>query len=178
MPETLAIIAGIVVVVLIALVAYAATRPDSFRVERATGIKAAPAKVFGIINDFHNWGAWSPWEKLDPTMKKTHSGPDNGKGAVYEWEGNNKVGKGRMEITDSVPSSKVTIKLDFFRPFEAHNTAEFTLAAQDDSTQVTWAMHGHSPFMIKVMQIFISMDKMVGKDFETGLANMKALAEK
>jgi hypothetical protein len=178
MLETLAIIAGVIVVLIVAIIAFAATRPNSFRVERAASIKAPPAKVFDIINDFHNWGGWSPWEKLDSTMKKTHSGPANGKGAIYEWEGNNKVGKGRMEITDSLPSSKVTIKLDFFKPFEAHNTAEFTLAAQGDLTHVTWAMHGPSPFMIKVMQIFMSMDKMVGKDFETGLANMKALAEK
>jgi hypothetical protein len=178
MLETIGIIVAVIVVLVIALLVFAATKPNTFRVQRAASIKAGPEKVFANINDFHNWPAWSPWEKLDPTMKKTHSGSANGKGAVYEWDGNKKVGKGRMEITDSSPSSRVMIKLDFFRPFEAHNTAEFTLQAQGDSTNVTWAMEGQSPFMFKVMQIFMSMDKMIGKDFETGLANLKSIAEK
>jgi carbon monoxide dehydrogenase subunit G len=170
-------IAEAVVVLLAALLGFAATRPDTFRVQRSTSIKARPEKVFALVDDFHSWGSWSPWEKLDPAMKKTFSGAASGPGAVYEWEGNKKVGKGRMEITDAAPPSKVTIKLDFLSPFEAHNVAEFMMDAKGDSTDVTWAMHGRSPFMIKVMGLFVSMDRMVGKDFETGLANLKAVAE-
>jgi hypothetical protein len=175
MIKTIAIVA---VVLIAAVLIYAATRPDAFRVERAASVKAPPAKIFPLINDFHNWGAWSPWEKLDPALKRTYGGPESGKGAVYEWEGNSKVGAGRMEIVDSAAPSKVVIKLDFLRPFEAHNVAEFTLDAKGDATTVTWAMHGPAPYMSKLMGVFVSMDKMVGKDFETGLANMKAAAEK
>jgi uncharacterized protein YndB with AHSA1/START domain len=131
-----------VVVLLAALLVFAATKPDTFRVQRATSIKAPPEKIFALINDFHSWGTWSPYEKIDPTMKRTHSGAANGKGAAYEWEGNSKVGKGRMEVTDTSPSSKITIKLDFVKPIEGHNTAEFTLEARGDSTNVTWVMHG------------------------------------
>jgi uncharacterized protein YndB with AHSA1/START domain len=172
------IVLGIIVVLLAGLLGYAASKPDSFRIERSATINAPPEKVFNLINDFHNWASWSPWEKLDPAMTKTHSGTASGLGAVYEWEGNKKVGKGRMEITEAVPASKVRIKLDFFKPFEAHNTAEFTLAGQGQSAHVNWAMIGQMPFMFKVMSVFFSMDKMVGKDFETGLANMKGIAEK
>ena len=176
---TIAIIVVVVILVLLGiLLLVVASKPDAFRIERSASIKAPPEKVYPLINDFHNWGSWSPWEKLDPTMKKTHSGPANGLGAIYEWEGNKQVGKGRMEITESAPSSKVLIKLDFFKPFEAHNTAEFVLAPNGDATNVTWAMLGSQPFMFKVMSVFMSMDKMIGKDFETGLASMKGLAEK
>jgi uncharacterized protein YndB with AHSA1/START domain len=172
------IIAIIVVVLIAALLGFAATRPDTFRVQRATSIKAPPEKIFALINDFHSWGSWSPWEKMDPTMKRTHSGAANGKGAVYEWEGNNKVGKGRMEIMDTSPPSKVTIKLDFVKPFEGHNIAEFTLEAKGDSTNVTWAMYGPNPYIAKLIHMFFNMDNMIGKDFETGLANLKTVAEK
>lgn len=171
-------IAIAVVVLLAALLGFAATRPDTFRVQRATSVKAPPEKIFALINDFHSWDSWSPWEKMDPTMKRTHSGAANGKGAVYEWEGNNKVGKGRMEIMDTSPPSKVTIKLDFVKPFEGHNIAEFTLEAKGDSTNVTWAMYGPSPYIARVMGIFFNMDNLIGKDFETGLANIKTVAEK
>ena len=172
------IIAIIVVVLIAALLGFAATRPDTFRVQRATSIKAPPEKIFALINDFHSWGSWSPWEKMDPTMKRTHSGAANGKGAVYEWEGNNKVGKGRMEIMDTSPPSKVTIKLDFVKPFEGHNIAEFTLEAKGDSTNVTWAMYGPNPYIAKLIHMFFNMDNMIGKDFETGLAKLKTVAEK
>lgn len=168
----------IVLVALVALLAFAATRPDTFQIERAATIKAAPAKIFALLDDFRQWGQWSPWEKLDPEMKRTHSGAASGKGAVYAWEANKKVGAGRMEITDTAPPSRVVIKLDFIRPFEAHNTVEFKLQPGGDSTHVTWAMIGANSFMGKVMTIFMNMDKMVGKDFETGLANLKAVAEK
>ncbi len=169
----------IVIVVLIAAVlGLAATKPDRFRVERSATIKAPPEKVFALINDFHHWGQWSPWEKLDPAMKRTHSGAPSGKGAVYEWQGNSKVGAGRMEITEPTPPTKVLIKLDFIKPIEGHNMAEFTLRPQGDSTQLTWAMHGPTPFVSKLVQVFTSMDSLIGKDFETGLANLKAAAEK
>ncbi len=174
----LKIIAIIVVILIAAVLIYAATKPNTFRVERSISIKASPEKIFAIIDDFHLWGAWSPWEKIDPTMKRTFSGAANGKGAVYAWEGNNKVGTGRMEIMESSLPSKIIIKLDFLKPFEAHNTAEFTLEPQGDSTKLTWAMYGPSPYISKVMTVFCSMDNMVGKDFEAGLANLKALAEK
>jgi uncharacterized protein YndB with AHSA1/START domain len=167
-----------IVVVIGALLAFAATKPDTFRVERSTTIKAPPEKIFPLIDDFHRWTTWSPWEKMDPAMTRTHSGAPSGKGAVYEWEGNSKVGRGRMEIVDSVPSSRVAIKLDFLKPMEAHNIAEFTLTPSGDSTRVTWVMHGPAPFVSKLMQVFMSMDRMVGKDFEAGLANMKAAAER
>jgi hypothetical protein len=171
-------IALVVVVLIVAVLIFAATTPDTFRVQRATSIKAPAEKIFLLINDLHSWDAWSPWEKMDPAMKRTFSGAASGKGAVYEWEGNHEVGKGRMEIMESSPPSKVVIKLDFIKPFEAHNIAEFTLDSQGDSTNVTWAMHGPNPYMAKVIHIFFSMDSMVGKQFEAGLANLKTIAEK
>jgi hypothetical protein len=176
----LQIVIGVVsvfVVLIAALLIYAATRSDTFRIQRSTSIKAPPAKIFGFINDFHNWGSWSPWEKLDPALKRTYSGAESGQGAVYEWEGNKQVGKGRMEITQATPSSRIAIKLDFLRPFEAHNTAEFSLESQSNTTNVAWTMHGRQPFMLKVMSLFFSMDKMVGKDFEAGLATLKTISE-
>ena len=170
---------AIVVVVLVgALLAFAATKPDTFRVQRAASIKAPPEKIFPLINDLHSWGAWSPWEKLDPAMKRTHSGAASGKGAVYEWEGNGEVGAGRMEIVAASPPSAVRIKLDFLKPFEAHNFAEFTLEPKGDATNVTWAMYGPNTYVSKLMSVFFSMDSMVGKSFESGLANLKAATEK
>jgi uncharacterized protein YndB with AHSA1/START domain len=176
---TIGLIIVVVLVVAVAgLLAVAATKPDTFRVQRSATIQAPPERIFPLINDFHSWGAWSPWEKLDPALRRTHSGAANGRGAVYEWEGNKKVGKGRMEITESSPPGKIAIKLDFLKPFEAHNTAEFTLEPQGNSTNVTWSMVGQLPYLFKVMTVFFSMDKMIGKDFETGLANMKSITEK
>ena len=175
MLNTIAIGAGILVA---ALLGYAATRPDTFRVQRTKSIQAPPETVFALINDFRRWGSWSPYEKLDPTMKRTHSGAADGKGAVYEWDGKGKAGAGRMEITDVSSPSKVTIKLDFSKPFEGHNIAEFTLESKGALTDVTWAVHGPQSYMAKVMTIFFSMDSLLGKEFEAGLANMKAIAEK
>jgi uncharacterized protein YndB with AHSA1/START domain len=168
---------GIVVVLVGAILILAANQPDTFRIERKIDIKAAPDKVFAAVDDFHQWTTWSPWEHLDPNMKKTFSGPANGKGAGYAWEGNKDVGKGAMEITDAAAPSKIAIKLDFLAPFEAHNTTEFTFAPSGDGTTVTWAMTGPSPFTMKIMHVFISMDKMVGQDFEHGLSNLKNVAE-
>jgi len=172
-------IIGIAIVVLLSgLVIFAATKPDTFRVERATSIKAPPEKIFPLINDFDRWASWSPYEKKEPAMKRTRSGAPTGKGAVYEWDGNGEVGKGRMEITNTAPPSKITIKLDFDKPFEAHNIVDFTLEPQADGTNVKWTMRGPAPFVSKMMQVFMDMDSMVGKDFEAGLASLKAIAEK
>jgi carbon monoxide dehydrogenase subunit G len=172
-----AIISIAVLVLLAGLLGFAATRPDTFRVQRSASIKAPPQKISALIDDFHNWSAWSPWEKLDPALQRTYSGPARGKGAVYAWEGNRKVGQGRMEILETSPS-RTTIQLDFLKPFEAHNTAEFTLEPGGDSTNVIWAMHGKNAFIAKLMGVFLNMDRLIGKDFESGLANLKVAAEK
>jgi uncharacterized protein YndB with AHSA1/START domain len=168
----------VLLLVIAAVLVYAATKPDSFRIERSTTIKASPDKVFALINDFHQWEAWSPWEKIDPALKRTYSGAASGRGAVYEWAGNKDIGQGRMEITESTPSSKIALNLDFVTPFEAHNRVEFTLAPQGESTTVTQAMFGPSPYLSKLMTIFFSMEKMVGSKYEEGLASLKTLAEK
>jgi hypothetical protein len=169
---------GIGVVVLLAgLFGFAATKPDTFRVERTVSINAPAEEIHAHISDFHGWNAWSPYENLDPAMKRTFSGAASGQGAVYEWNGNGKAGAGRMEITEATPS-RVTIQLDFTRPFESHNIAEFTLDPQGESTNVTWAMHGPNHYLGKVMGVFFNMDKMVGEDFEAGLVNLKAIVEK
>lgn len=162
---------------LAAVLGFAATKPSEFRIQRSARINASPAAIFHKISNFHNWSAWSPWEKMDPQMKRTFSGCWSGKGAVYEWDGNKKVGQGRMEISDSSPPDHLAIKLDFLKPFEAHNTTEFRLDPSGDATDVTWAMSGHRPYTMKLMGLFMSMDKMIGKDFEKGLASLKALAE-
>ena len=166
----------IVLLAVIAVVGIAATKPDSFEVKRSADIKAPPQKIAASLSDFHSWQAWSPWEKLDPGMKKTFSGPPSGVGSVYEWSGNSKAGAGRMEITEASPA-KVTIKLDFLKPFEAHSFVDFVLEPKGETTHVTWIRRGKNNFMAKVMQVFMSMDKMIGPDFETGLATLKAVAE-
>ncbi len=171
-----------IVLVLLLLIAgvllYAATRPDSFRIERTAYIKAPPEKIFALINDFHQWEAWSPWEKIDPALKRTYGGNASGVGAVYEWNGNKDVGQGRMEIVEALPPSKVVLKLDFIVPFEAHNHVAFTLQPKDGGTQVTQAMYGPSPYISKLMGLFFNMDKMVGEKYEEGLANIRTIAEK
>jgi len=171
-------IIGIVVVILIAgVLVLAAAKPDTFRVQRAASIKAPPEKVFTLINDFSRWGAWSPWEKKDPAMKRTLGVTTSGKGAFYAWEGNKDVGQGRMEIAESVPPSRIRINLDFVKPFEAHNIVEFTLEPKGKLTNVKWAMRGDTPYFAKIIHVFIDMDSMVGKDFEAGLASLKVIAE-
>lgn len=167
-----------VVVLLAGLLIFAATKPDIFRVQRSASIKAPPEKIFPYINDFERWSAWSPYEKKDPAMKRTRSGPASGKGAVYAWEGNSEVGSGRMEITETSSPSRVALKLDFTRPMEAHNVVEFTLEGKDGMTNVTWAMQGPVPYLAKIVHVFFNMDSMVGKDFEAGLTNLKSIAEK
>jgi uncharacterized protein YndB with AHSA1/START domain len=174
----LKIAAGGVVLLVAVVLAFAATRPDSFSVRRAASIQAPPEKIFPLISDFSRWSAWSPYERKDPAMKRSFSGPAAGKGAVYAWEGNGDVGQGRMEIADAVAPSRVTLKLDFVKPFEAHNKVDFTLEPKGGATEVTWAMDGPMPFISKVITLFVDMDRMVGGDFEAGLANLKAIAEK
>jgi hypothetical protein len=174
------ILIGVVIVLVVGVggvLAYAVAKPDTFRVQRTASIKAPPEKIYPLINEFDRWGEWSPYERRDPQMKRTRSGPKSGKGAVYEWDGDKNVGKGRMEILETSPS-KVVIKLDFMRPFEANNIAEFALEPRGEFTNVTWAMHGPNLFAGKLMSVFIDVDRMVGKDFEAGLASMKAVAEK
>jgi uncharacterized protein YndB with AHSA1/START domain len=167
----------VLIVTLLAVVAYASTRPDTFRVQRSARINAPPDKIFRLIADYRNWPEWSPYEGRDPEMKRTFSGAPSGKGAKYAWEGNKNVGTGEMEIIDTTPN-KVLIKLDFMKPFEAHNIAEFTLEPRGDATNVTWAMHGPVPLIGKVMHMVMDVDKMIGNDFAAGLEKMKAAAEK
>ncbi len=171
-------IALAVLAIIVIILGMAAMKPDTFTVKRVVSIKAPPEKIAPLVTDFHQWASWSPWEHLDPAMKRTFSGAPAGKGAIYEWEGNKDVGKGRMEILDASTPAKTVIKLDFLQPFESHNVTEFTLAPQGDMTQVSWDMTGPMPFISKIMSVFVSMDAMIGKDFEKGLANMKAAAEK
>lgn len=159
------------------LLLYAATRPDTFRVERHIVINRPAAEIFPLLEDFHAWPRWSPWEDLDPALRRTFKGADRGKGAVYEWEGNAKAGKGHMEITRSDPPTHLTIDLSFIRPFKAENAAAFDLEPQADGTEVSWAIYGPLPFPSKVMSVFVSMDKLVGKDFEKGLARLKSTVE-
>jgi hypothetical protein len=167
----------VIVVVVGGVLTIASTRPDTFRVVRSADIKAPPAKIYPLIDDFQRWTAWSPYEGRDTAMKRSFSGPTSGMGAGYSWEGNSQVGQGSMEIVDATPPSKIVLKLDFIKPFEAHNTVDFTLVAKGDATSVTWDMRGPVPFIGKIMHVFINMDRLVGSDFETGLANLKALAE-
>ena len=172
--QLLLVVLGIVAIILVR----ATFIKGSFRVERSVTIKAPPERIFGLINDFHNFGQWSPWEHLDPDMQRSITGAASGKGAVYEWSGNSKAGAGRMEILESTPSSKILIKLDFIKPIAGTNTSEYTITPQGDSTKVTWAMYGPSPFVSKVMQVFVTMDKLIGGDFERGLSTLKTVAEK
>lgn len=155
----------------------AAPSSNTFRIERRAHIAAAPQAIFPFIDDFHHWALWSPYEGLDPKMKRTYTGAPSGVGAVYHWESAGKAGVGSMQITHSAPSSQLMIKLDFTKPFSAHNTAEFVLTPDGTGTSVLWAMTGPKSFMSRVMGLFINIDKMVGKDFEVGLANLKRLAE-
>jgi hypothetical protein len=165
-----------IVVVIAAILVIAAFQPNTFHVQRTATIKAPPEKIVPLIADFHHWSSWSPFEKLDPAMKRTMSGAPSGPGAVYAWDGNSKAGAGRMEVLSASPAA-VKIQLDFTRPFASHTMAEFTLEPHGDTTNVTWSMTGPQMYISKVICLFMNMDKMVGKDFETGLASLKAIAE-
>jgi len=168
----------IVVVAVVAVLAMAMTKGDTFEVTRTAVINAPPEKIYPLINDFHRWQSWSPYEKKDPAMKRTYGGAPSGKGATYAWNGDKNVGSGSMEITESSSPSKVVVKLDFTSPLEGHNIAEFTMDGAGSPTRVTWRMHGPAPMVSKIVQVFFNLDTMIGKDFEDGLANLKAIAEK
>lgn len=167
-----------VLLAIIAILILAATKPNTFVVERTATINASPEKVAALVNDFHNWSKWSPWAQLDPAMKVSYSGAASGQGAIYEWDGNSKVGAGRMEIV-SVTPAKTTIKLDFLKPFASRSTTNFLIEPEGTGTRVTWVMDGPLEFFPgKLMSVFTSMDKTIGPDFDRGLDNLKAQAER
>ena len=166
-----------VLLIVVVFVVVVATRPADFRITRSATIAAPPAVVFAQVNDFHLWDAWSPWAKLDPAMKQTHEGAPAGTGAIYSWAGNKDVGEGRMTLTESRAPELVRIKLEFLKPFPAVNTTEFSFKPEGTQTAVTWSMSGTNGFMAKAFCMFMNMDKMVGGDFEKGLAQLKTVAE-
>ncbi len=168
-----------IAVMVLAFVVFVATRPAGFRVIRSATMAAPAAKVFAQVNDFHQWAAWSPWEKLDPAMQKTFNGAPSGTGAIYEWNGNKKAGAGRMTITESQPGEVIRIKLEFLKPFQSMNISEFTFQPQGGNTLLTWTMSGFPDcFMFKAMSLLCNMEKRIGGDFERGLAQMKTIVEK
>lgn len=171
------VVVALIVVVVAGILIYAATKPDNFRVARATSIKAPPEKITPRLVDLRRHGEWSPWEHKDPQMKRAYSGAASGKGAVYEWDGNKNIGSGRMEIIDVTPT-KIVYKMDFLTPFEAHNIAEIAMEPKGDSTAVTWSIYGPAPYFARVMHTVFNVDKMIGTEFETGLADLKTLSEK
>jgi uncharacterized protein YndB with AHSA1/START domain len=177
MKKVLAVLLGLVALFVVTVLVLAAGKPDTFRIERSQTMRATPERVLTEVDDFHHWARWSPWEKLEPTMQRTYSGAASGKGAVYAWEGKKEAGAGRMEIIEVKPAREVAIRLDFTAPFPASNVATFSFEPAGDATKVTWAMTGPSPFVSKIMQVFVDMDKLLGKDFEAGLASMKATVE-
>jgi hypothetical protein len=171
-------IIALVVAAIIALVlVVAAVRPDSFRVERSLVIQAPPQRIYEQIQDFHRWQAWSPYEKLDPAMKREIAGAPSGVGAVYAWDGNRNAGAGRMEIVEAVPASRVRIRLDFQRPMENTSTAELDIVPEGNASRVTWAMHGPAPYVTRLFGLVFDMDKMIGKDLEEGLRNLERITE-
>jgi len=171
------IILIVLVLAVAGVLAFATTKPDNFRVQRSASIKAPPEKIAAVLSDFQAWKAWSPWEKMDPAMKRTYTGEPKGKGARYAWAGNSEVGEGSMTITEAQPS-RVALDLDFVKPFEGHNKVVFSLVPKGDATEVTWDMQGPSPYITKVIQVFCDMDGMIGKEFEKGLADLKTVSEK
>ena len=176
--EAIVIIAVILAIAIAAVLVFAATKPDTLRVQRSIAINAPPERIFPLIADFHQWVTWSPYEQKDPAMKRTYDGAERGKGAIYAWNGDKNVGSGRIEILEATAPQKIVIKLDFFTPIEGHNTAEFTMLPQGDGTHVTWLMHGPARFVTKLIQVVMNLDNMIGKDFEAGLAKLKQITEK
>lgn len=164
-------------IAIVLFIGYVATRPSQVRVARSASVNAPAAVIYRQVADFHRWEAWSPWEKLDPAMKKTYSGPESGTGASYAWAGNSKVGEGKMAILDAEPGRRVEIRLEFIRPFASLSQTEFSFAPKGEATEVTWAMAGDSNFVAKVFGVFMNMDKAIGGDFERGLASLKAVSE-
>jgi uncharacterized protein YndB with AHSA1/START domain len=171
-------ILAIIAVVIAGILIFAATKPDVFRVQRSATIAAPADKIFPHLLDFQRWPSWSPYEKKDPDMKRTFSGPATGPGATYAWEGDKNIGTGRIEVTEVAPNARLAFDLIMLKPFQARNKGEFTLEPQGNGTRVTWAMHGPAPYFSKLMQVFCNMDRMVGGDFEKGLADLKTISEK
>jgi len=167
-----------VLVVVAAILIWAASKPNTFRIERSVVIQAAPEKIFPLINDFRNWSEWAPQDREDRSIMRTFSGPPSGVGAVSDWTSSGKAGSGRMSITESVPPTKIEIAVDFVKPFAAHNVNTFTLEPEGDATKVTWRMQGANLYFMKVMSTFSSMDRMMGGHFERGLRDLKAAAER
>ncbi len=170
------ILLGLLAVVLL-LVGFIATRPSTYSVQRSATLPVAPEVAFALVNDFHRWSEWSPWEKLDPNMKRTFKGTDSGVGARYAWVGNDQVGEGRMTIEESKPQELVRIKLEFIKPWESTSTTLFQFKPEGEGVSVTWKMEGTNNFVGKAFSAFMDMDTMIGKDFESGLANLKGAAE-
>lgn len=168
----------VLLLAVLGVLGFAATKPDTYHVERKQAMKASPEKIIDTIADLKSWTAWSPCEKLDPNIKRTYSGPASGKGAIYAWEGNNDVGKGSMEITDVKPGSRLDLDYRILEPFDSDCKVTFTATAKDGQTEVVWSMDGPADFMTKVVSVFVSMDKMLGANFAQGLANLKAVVEK
>jgi len=167
----------VLLVLVVGFVVVVSLRPSDFRVSRSATITAPPEAIFAQVNDFHLWEAWSPWAKMDPEAKNSFEGPTSGNGAIFRWKGNSKVGEGSMTILDSQPSDLIRIKLEFLKPFAATNTAEFTFKPQGNQTLVTWSMSGKNGFMGKAIGLFMDCDKMIGGQFEKGLASIKSLVE-
>jgi len=174
----LKIIASIIVVLIVCVLGFAATKPDSFRYDRSIVINAPAAKIFAILNDLHRGIEWSPFEQMDPEAKRTFTGAKTGKGSIYQWDGNSDAGAGSLEILETTPSKNITLKLDFTRPFKATNTVEFNLAPKDGGTEVTWSMYGPNTYMGKLVSVFMDCEKMITESFDQGLTNLKTLAEK
>jgi len=170
------VLLGIVGLVALLLIV-AALQPAEFHIERAILIQAPPEKPFARVNDFRAWEAWSPWEGKDPAMQRMYAGPESGRGAKYAWTGNKDVGEGRMRIESSQPSREIRIELEFIKPFPATNQATFTFAPEGEGTKVTWGMDGHRNFVMKAFSLFVNMEKLIGPDFERGLAKIKSLSE-
>jgi uncharacterized protein YndB with AHSA1/START domain len=168
-----------IVVVITGIVVFADTKPNTIEVTRSITIQAPAEKIFPLIDDFHHWPGWAPQDKEDPTMKRIYSGVESGAGAISDWQGTGNAGKGRMTITESAAPNKVVVRVDFVRPFVAHNLNEFVLEPTEPgtSTKVTWTMRGRNMFFMKVMGVFMNMDRMLGKHFETGLQNLKMVSE-
>lgn len=169
---------ALIAVAVIALLLYASTRPSEFRVTRSQKMSAPPGAIFAQLNDLKKWAAWSPWDQMDPAMKKTYEGAESGEGATYAWAGNKNVGEGKMTIIESKPNESLTIKLEFYKPMAGVSTAQFDLTPDGDGTNVTWSMDGTNNFVAKVVCLFMDMDKMIGGNFEQGLTQLKAIVEK
>lgn len=167
----------ILAIVILGFIVFVAMQPSDFKITRSATMAASAAKIFPHINDFHKWDNWSPWAKLDPAMKQSYEGPPSGTGAIYSWNGNKQAGEGRMTLKESRPNERIFIKLEFLRPFSATNDAEFLLTPDGSKTLVTWNLTGQKNFFFKAMGLFMNMDKMVGGDFEKGLAQLKTIVE-